>query len=171
MFFLIRCVFWLTVVFSTIFNPGQGPTAPSHRTEATRQPEALKTGPATEDSAARLGQTGQNWVIATIESFWGKAKGGCGGSSAECVALASRLSDFARRYSFDDRSAQDESRAGPISLQTAQAYAPPSPATARVPLPPLRPQNVRLLEKPANSGHASEKHPSGAHAVKGSGRR
>lgn len=167
MFFLIRCVFWLTVVFSTIFSPNQNPLVPAHRAEAMRQVAAVKTRPAGDDSAERLGQMAQNWVTFTIEHFWSKARGGCAGTPTECVALAARLADFARKHSFDEGSAKDAPSAGQISFQTAQASLPVSSATAaQVPLPPLRPQRVRFLEKPAKPGPAHERPVSGAHAEK-----
>ena len=153
MFFLIRCVFWLTVVYSTIFNSGRGPTAASYRAEVTRQMVAAKTPPAAEDTAAHLSQVAQNWVTATIERLWSKAGGGCAGTPTECVALAARLSDFARRHSLDDRSARDEAQAEPVSFRNAQAYSPLAPV-AEVPLPPPRPRHMGLREKPANSGFA-----------------
>ena len=153
MFFLIRCVFWLTVVYSTIFNSDRGPTAPSYRAEVTRQMVAVKIPPAAEDSAAHLSQVAQNWVTATIERLWSKAGGGCAGTPAACVALAARLSDFARRHSLDDRPARDEAQAEPISFQNAQAHSPSAPV-AEVPLPPLRPRHMGLQEKPAHSSFA-----------------
>lgn len=164
MFFLIRCVFWLTVVFSTIFNPDQGPMVRSHRIEAMRQEEAREASPVAGDSAERLGQLAQNWVTATLERFWSKAKGGCAGTPAECVALAARLSDFAQHHSFDDRSVRDARQPAPISFPSALTSLPPSEARAQVPLPPLRPQRVRLPEKPANRELAREKHFSSGHA-------
>ena len=154
MFFLIRCVFWLTVVFSTIFNSSQSSPVPPHRAEAVRQSVVVTTQAENDDSATRLSRAAQDWVTAALESFWGRATGGCAATPTECVALAARLSDFARGRSFD---AQDRPRAVPASFQTAQADVSPAASIGEVPLPPPRPRHMGLLEKPANSGSARDR--------------
>ncbi|MHB8885437.1 MAG: hypothetical protein ACYC5H_10200 [Methylovirgula sp.] len=161
MFFLIRCVFWLTVVFSTIFNSNQGSTVSPHRAEAVRQSVALTTQAESDASANRLSRAAQDWVTAALESFWSRATGGCAGTPTECVTLAARLSDFARHHSFD---AQDTPPAVQGSFQTAQADVSPAASIGEVPLPPPRPPHLGLLEKPANSGLARDRRVTDGHA-------
>lgn len=145
MFFLIRCVFWLTIVFSTIFNTDQRPAVPARPAEKLQHVQSAR-----QDSAAkgafpqRLGQRVQDWVTAAIEAAGSKAAGSCAAAPGGCVALAARLSDFARHYSFDGSGA--ENNAAPAKAEAAQMASPPASA---VPLPPLRPQRARLLVKPA----------------------
>ncbi len=156
MFFLIRCVFWLTVVFSTIFNTDQGPMAPVRQVESPRQAHATRQDrPAEGRSAEGMSQMAQAWVSATIQRFWGKATGGCAEAPTECVAIAARLSDFARHHPFNAQARPEKwAQAAPAPVETAKMSAAPAPL-ADVPLPPLRPQHLRLPDKPvaARSTH------------------
>ncbi|MGB9188964.1 MAG: hypothetical protein ACLQLT_13435 [Methylovirgula sp.] len=156
MFFLIRCVFWLTVVFSTIFNTDHGPMAPARQVESPRQAQAMRQDrPAEGPSAESMGQTAQAWVSATIQRFWNKATGGCAEAPAQCVAIAARLSDFARHHPFNAQATAEKwAQAAPAPVETTKILAARAPL-ADVPLPPLRPQHLRLPDKPvaARSAH------------------
>ncbi len=173
MFFLIRCVFWLTVVFSTIFNTDQRPVVPARQVEKVRLTETARPGrPAEAAAPEALGRMAQNWVATAIERLWNKSSGSCAGSPADCAALAARLSDFARHQGFDDPAAANAARAGPASAMAAQKSL---PSPAGVPLPPLRPQHAHLLQHahwlktPADRESAREKPAFSRRAEKRSG--
>lgn len=162
MFFLIRCVFWLAIVFSTIFatdhardhmqlGPGHPPDAVAR---AVRQED-----PKDAAAAQAISRTVQAWTTAALMQFWNKAAGSCAGTPADCVALAARLSDFARKHPFEalpeagpntgtkivsDAGAEPQA---PVSTAKRMASPPTPTRLADVPLPPLRPQHPQRHEK------------------------
>lgn len=109
MFFLIRCVFWLWVVFSTIFSQ----TTPD--SPASRAPEASRRAIA----AQPLGQTAQAWLGTAANQVASR----CAAAPATCLAIASRLSQLATSQ---ERATTDLPRLA-------------TPHDAAVPLPPRRP--------------------------------
>ncbi|WP_297299332.1 hypothetical protein [uncultured Methylovirgula sp.] len=134
MFFLIRCVFWLWVVFSTIFaQPSADGTAP-HRPDHPRPVAA----------AEPVGQIAQAWLGAAAS----RVADHCAASPAACLAIATQLSKLALRQELAD------------TTQTgATAEAPhlkPVPRFAAVPLPPRRPETFGRTARPAlekTAGH------------------
>lgn len=167
MFFLIRCVFWLTVVFTTIFS-NQNPAAPHRQGEAAQQAQLVQTH---DDSADKISQGVQNWVTAELEEIWNKATGSCSQAPADCAALAKRLSDFARLHAPVEPSYEKEAMALPVRDRTPQrAVTQASPATVQVPLPPLRPQHIRLSARPREAEAIRAQHFSAGRVEKRSGR-
>lgn len=126
MFFLIRCVFWLTIVFTTILNSGPasqtqvGPRSAHHVEVALRDRSRTRAV-----SPRRVERRWQAWAFAAIKHAWRRATTGCSGAPADCTNVAERLSQFARRHPFHDRQVRTYAEA------------------ELVPLPPLRPQHRR----------------------------
>jgi hypothetical protein len=153
MFFLIRCVFWLTVVFHTIFS-APDPLPPARQTESGRQADITRqVATAPEQLAAAsvaqqgFGQMAQAWVASAVTHFWSKSSGRCGTTRDDCVALAARLSDFARNHSFDESAVTNVSWTVPTTSRAAAVparLAPSIPLKTGIPLPPLRPQRAHV---------------------------
>lgn len=124
MFFLIRCVFWLWVVFSTIFAQDS-----THGTSA-RQP----TPPQVSASAQSLAPVAVSWLRGAAAQVADR----CAAAPATCLAVASQLSRLA---------AQRERAPVPTASPTAAFVAPVQVAQrADVPLPPRRPSFTALGE-------------------------
>jgi len=115
MFFLIRCVFWLTVVFMTIFS--QDPIR--------RAPVAQEYSRAQAVQRARIGDLAQTWISAAVSLIERKAVDRRG--KADCLAKTANLSDTGHFLA-----------GAPAPEVSARAQAVPQPA-AQVPLPPRRP--------------------------------
>jgi hypothetical protein len=151
MFFLIRCVFWLTVVFSTIFNADQNRATAVRQPEPARQAQELRQGRAGDDggSATDLSHRLQAFVSAELQRFWVKTTRGCAETPTECADLAARLSDFARQHPFSEQAKPErgvQMAAMPVAAAMPSGRA---GAVADVPLPPLRPQHIhRSAEAP-----------------------
>jgi len=124
MFFLIRCVFWLWVVFSTIFAQ---PTAAPHRPDAAR--------PAVASEA--VGEIAQAWLGAAAT----RVADHCAAAPSACLAIANRLSKLAIRQELSD-----PAQPGP---EAAPAHLKPMPRFAAVPLPPRRPERFARTARPA----------------------
>jgi len=144
MFFLIRCVFWLTVVYSTIFS--QDPV----RQEPVAQ-EHSQTQAAPRD---KIGELAQTWISAALSLVERKAIDRCATTPADCLARTAILSPGRRLL------AGTPTQQGPV-----QAQAVPQPA-AQVPLPPPRPKFA--AEKSMRSG--LEKSSRAEYVMKHSGR-
>ncbi len=163
MFFLIRCVFWLTVVFSNIFNMELTPLTPPQQAEPGRRAEMRrpvetarrmeKVSRAGAGAAPQgIGEMAQAWVMSAVMHVWSKSSSRCGATREDCVALAARLSDFARNHSFDETAATNapSMNAPWVVLTASRAAAVPArlvpsiPAKTDIPLPPLRPQRAHL---------------------------
>ncbi len=117
MFFLIRCVFWLWVVFSTIF------AQPSADDGVTRRPDPGRQPAATAQPVAHL-------VEAWLGAATARVADRCMASPAACMAVAQQLSKLAA------------SREAPPARSTvAKGGQLPSLAAHQVdvPLPPRRP--------------------------------
>lgn len=157
MFFLIRCVFWLTVVFSTIFNTDPSPVAPARQPAGAHQAELVRREqPSAADRAMSLEL--QSWVTNALQHIWSKAASGCAGTPAECAGIATRLADFARQHPFDPQvKSSNWAEAARSPVDTPKASDAPMPK-ADVPLPPMRPRNLR----PLRSGMMKSAHASGA---------
>jgi len=140
MFFLIRCVFWLTIVFSTIFSSDHGTVAPQRaiapapQTQAAQQPDAL--------SANVMSQFARAWMSAALQKAWTRATGGCAGTASKCTALAGRLEEFAREHPYEQQ-AKLERRSVEVPVGDASSRDGVSAGPANVPLPPPRPQHFR----------------------------
>src|ERR1700733_7903756 len=67
MFFLIRCVFWLTVVYSTIFYPDSRAPAAPYQAQAQAVPQP----------APQVGGLRQSWIGAAVSFFEREAKAQC----------------------------------------------------------------------------------------------
>jgi hypothetical protein len=132
MFFLIRCVFWLTVVFSTIFSQ-----------EPIRQaPIAQQYSQAQAAQGARIGELAQDWIGAAVSLIERKAVVRC--AKTDCLKPS-------------EAAAEHFLAVGPVQRGWAQAQ-----AEAAVPLPPRRPafaaQKMRRagLEKSSRAEYVIE---------------
>jgi hypothetical protein len=127
MFFLIRCVFWLWVVFSTIFaQPTANGTAP-HRPDAVRPTAASEP----------VGEIAQAWLGAAAT----RVADHCAAAPSACLAIASQLSKLAIRHEL--------AAPGEPGLEAAPPHFKPMPHFAAVPLPPRRPQTFARTARPA----------------------
>jgi len=126
MFFLIRCVFWLWVVFSTIFaQPSANGTAP-HRPDAAR-PVAV---------SEPVGEIAQAWLGAAAT----RVADHCAAAPSACLAVATQLSRLAIR--------RELAAPGEPGLEAAP-HLKPVPRFAAVPLPPRRPETFARTVRPA----------------------
>jgi hypothetical protein len=157
MFFLIRCVFWLTVVFTTIFNADQSPVTPAHPVEGQRQVAvaARQDRPVESATAEAMGHMTQAWVSAALQHFWGKASGGCAEAPAKCATIAARLTEFAREHPFKEV-IKEEIRSQSAAMSAPGAKRLTSALSADVPLPPPRPRQRRPQERPAEARSAQD---------------
>jgi hypothetical protein len=121
MFFLIRCVFWLWVVFSTIFA----------------QPSGEHATPQSAPSSAAL-QPNTSSAQAWLERAATRVAARCGSAPATCLAVAAQLSKLA--------GSSVPGSAWP-SAQVTQIV-PDVSHVANVPLPPRRPQNFARTARP-----------------------
>ncbi len=141
MFFLVRCVFWLTIVYMTIFSPDQQSERLPQHTAAVTVPAPSKV--ASDAATDAMSQGLRNWATGAITHLWTKAAGSCASAPTECVGIAERLTDFAKQHPFKDADGTEiPAKAAP---QSAIGLRPSFPAD--VPLPPLRPTQIRLLER------------------------
>lgn len=139
MFFLIRCVFWLSVVFCTIFGPNN-PTAsvPSAQNNAS-QTQALRQEPHSDAAEAdTLSRFARAWVSAALEKVWTKATGGTCETATDCAALAGRLEDFAKQHPFAEAKLAAAVQTAPMRTSARETA---SAVFADVPLPPARPRH------------------------------
>jgi hypothetical protein len=115
MFFLVRCVFWLWVVFSTIFAQTTADGgAPRH---APEQPSAV---------AGPVVHAAQSWLSAAAA----RVASECAAKPAACLAVAAQFSKLAA-----DRGAAPVSPDPRFALRPTLTDVPGS----NVPLPPRRP--------------------------------
>jgi hypothetical protein len=126
MFFLIRCVFWLWVVFSTIFAQPTATGVAPHRPDVAR---AAASEP--------VGEIAQAWLGAAAT----RVADHCAAAPSACLAVASRLSKLALRHEL--------AVPGEPGLEAAPARLKPMPRFAAVPLPPRRPQTFARTLRPA----------------------
>lgn len=141
MFFLVRCAFWLTIVFVTIFSTDQKPeTLPQQTAGVT---VAAPAKPEDMVVAQALSRSVRDWATGAIEHFWSKAAGSCAAAPSECIGVAERLTEFAKQHPFKEPESAEP--AGGLAAEPTAALRPSFPTD--VPLPPLRPQ-IRLLERP-----------------------
>lgn len=140
MFFLVRCVFWLTIVYMTIFSPDQQPESSPQHTAAITVPAPSKV--ASDAATDAMSQGLRNWATGAITHLWTKAAGSCASAPAECAGVAARLADFAKLHPFKDADGADfpAKAASPSTVGLRPSF------PADVPLPPLRPTQIRLLE-------------------------
>jgi hypothetical protein len=124
MFFLVRCVFWLWVVFSTIF------AQPSAEHAAPRAPQSAPSATALQPIAS----SAQAW----LERAATRVADRCENAPATCLAVAAQLSKLAG----GNVSAPSWSNA-----QVTQ-IAPGIPRVVNVPLPPRRPQSFARTVRP-----------------------
>lgn len=123
MFFLIRCVFWLWVVFSTIFAQPSSEHAAPHASQSAAQVTAV---------ARPIGSTAQAWLERAATSVADR----CASAPATCFAMAAQLSRLA--------SSSIPVAAAPRASQIALD----SPHPAAVPLPPRRPRSFAGMARP-----------------------
>jgi hypothetical protein len=119
MFFLIRCVFWLWVVFSTIFAEDS-----THGT-SVRQPAR----PEASASVQSIAPVAESWLRGAAAQVADR----CAAAPATCLAVASQLSRLAARQEHAPASAVAPSAA---PVQVARRV--------DVPLPPRRPDFTAL---------------------------
>ncbi|MEJ0052644.1 MAG: hypothetical protein WDN02_15830 [Methylovirgula sp.] len=124
MFFLIRCVFWLWVVFSTIFAQPSGEHGTPHASSSAPQAVALQP----------IASNAQAW----LERAATRVADRCGSAPATCLAVAAQLSKLA--------GSGIPASAWP-SAQVTQ-ITPEVPRNPDVPLPPRRPQNFARTARP-----------------------
>jgi hypothetical protein len=124
MFFLVRCVFWLWVVFSTIF------AQPSSEHATPRAPQSTPPAAALQpiDSSA------QAW----LERAATRVADRCESAPATCLAVAAQLSKLAG----------STLPASAWSSAQVTQIAPSVPHLADVPLPPRRPQSFARTARP-----------------------
>lgn len=113
MFFLIRCVFWLTIVYMTIFSP-DSPKSPQPRSQQAARPLP---------SAAQTAELAQAWFSSAVAVIEDEAARQCAKTPAECIALAKHWSDMGDQRRVDG---------APRVTQSPLTF-------AHVPLPPRRP--------------------------------
>ncbi|MGA3302806.1 MAG: hypothetical protein ABSC72_05900 [Methylovirgula sp.] len=165
MFFLIRCVFWLSVVFCTIFSPNN-PTAPSPRAEnSASQTQALRQEPHSDAvEADTLSRFARAWVSAALEKVWTKATGGACGTAADCAALAGRLEEFAKQHPFAEAKLAAALQMAPVETSARETA---SAVPADVPLPPARPHHFgrsdRLSQADETSSSGQARGPLASH--------
>ncbi len=139
MFFLIRCVFWLSVVFCTIFSPNNPATQSSRAQASASQTQALRQDSHSDAvEADTLSRFARVWVSAALEKVWTKATGGTCGTAADCAAMAGRLEEFAKQHPFAEAKLAAAVQTAPVepsARETATAV------SANVPLPPVRPHH------------------------------
>lgn len=137
MFFLIRCVFWLSVVFCTIFSPNN-PTASSPGAQnSAPQTQALRQIPHSDAvEADTLSRFVRVWASAALEKIWNRATGGTCGTAADCAALAGRLEDFAKQHPFAEAKLAAAVQTVPVETAAREPAMP-----VNVPLPPARPRH------------------------------
>lgn len=128
MFFLIRCVFWLWVVFSTIFAQPSGNGTALHRPDAARPAVA---------SSEPVGEIAQAWLGAAAT----RVADHCAAAPSACLAIASRLSKLAIRHELSEPAQP--------GLAAASPHLKPMPRFAAVPLPPRRPERFARTARPA----------------------
>lgn len=132
MFFLIRCVFWLTVVFSTIFS--QDPIRQAPVAQEYSQAQAVQR--------ARVGELAQTWFGAAVSLIGRQAVARC--AKTDCLKPS-------------DAAAGHVLAVGPTQQVSAQAQ-----AEAAMPVPPRRPvfaaQKMRRsgLEKSSRAEYVTE---------------
>ncbi len=124
MFFLIRCVFWLWVVFSTIF------AQPSSEHATYASPHARPAAAASQP----IGSGAQAWLERAATSVADR----CATAPATCLAMAAQLSRLA---------ASNIPVAKPSSAEVTLA-APDIPHRVDVPLPPRRPRSFARMARP-----------------------
>jgi hypothetical protein len=157
MFFLIRCVFWLTVVYTTIFSPNPAQQPASRRVAEAQAPQMQTVQPHSSlHSTNALGQMVQHWLTAAFDQLEHKATGPCGQTPDGCMALAQRLSDFARAHANEpplgvDPLTKPAAKTAAVAASTGAQGSPRAHAvrrlrSAEVPLPPLRPRHLRQME-------------------------
>jgi hypothetical protein len=142
MFFLIRCAFWLTIVFSTIFSPDHGSVAPQRAVAPAQQTQAAQQAPRAL-SADVMSRFARAWMSATLQKVWVRATGGCAVTAPNCAALAGRLEAFARKHPYEQLAKLERKKLPDDGL---------SAVPADVPLPPPRPQHFHSQERLSQAG-------------------
>jgi hypothetical protein len=144
MFFLIRCAFWLTIVFNAIFTTDQSPTAPSRQPVPQQQAQLIQQQrPATRTTGETGSSWSQSWLGALYQHLHSEAVASCTKTPADCAGIAARLTKFASEHPFDPQ-AKPANWAEIIPSALGGATAPVTPAPkADVPLPPVRPRHLR----------------------------
>jgi hypothetical protein len=145
MFFLIRCVFWLSVVFCTIFSPNnpaaQSPQAQNNASQTQALRQESHSDAVEADTLSRFARA---WVSAALEKVWTKATGGTCGTAADCAALAGRLEEFAKQHPFAEAKLAAAVQPAPIETSLRETT---SGVQADVPLPPVRPHHFRRPDR------------------------
>ncbi len=108
MFFPIRCIFWLTIVFTAIFS----------------QDQARRTA-----SVMEMSEAAQSVVAKILGHAEARITEHCTRQPAECLRMAERLSDFARAP------AASEPEVSPATPNSATPLPPPRPASAAERMP------------------------------------
>lgn len=154
MFFLIRCAFWLTVVFGTIFSSDHGTVAPQQAVAPAHQTQAAQQQPAGL-SADVMSRFARAWVSAALQKVWTRTTGACASTTPNCVALAGRLEEFARAHPYE-RQAKLERKSVKAPVEDGSGRQGVSAVPSDVPLPPPRPQYFhdqdRLSQADASDG-------------------
>lgn len=152
MFFLIRCVFWLTVVFMHIFPQTPVRQEPAGREQAMQGPVA----------SLRLGASTQTWLSSLTTFAERKAAPQCSNAPADCIALAAALSNVATGQRVNSPASLSPSIQAPAQAVTRVA--------AQVPLPPRRPSLSASFGKLAHARSGLEKSPRAEYVSDHSGR-
>jgi hypothetical protein len=124
MFFLVRCVFWLWVVFSTIF------AQPSSEHTTPRAPQSAPSATALQPVAT----SAQAW----LERAATRVADRCESAPAACLAVAAQLSKLAG----------SNVPASSWSNARITQIAPDVSRVVNVPLPPRRPQSFARTARP-----------------------
>lgn len=143
MFFLIRCAFWLAVVFNAIFTTDQGPVAPSRQPAAMHQAQLVQPEqPVTKAAVETRKVVSHSWLDAILDHLRSKAASNCAMAPADCAGIAARLASFASQHPFDPQARSSNwAEAVPSVPEAAAGSKAPAPR-ADVPLPPARPRHL-----------------------------
>ncbi|TAL78222.1 MAG: hypothetical protein EPN75_11580 [Beijerinckiaceae bacterium] len=154
MFFLIRCAFWLAVVFNAIFTTDQGPVAPSRQPAIMHQAQLTPSEqPVMQATAERGKVASHSWLDAILDHWRSKAASTCAMKPEDCAGIAARLADFARQHPFDPQASSSNWAEAVPSAPEGSTTSKASTPRADVPLPPARP---RHLMKSAHAHLAGE---------------
>lgn len=142
MFFLIRCAFWLAVVFNAIFTTDQGPVAPSRQPAAVHQALVQPEQPVMKAAAETRAVASHSWLDAILDHWRSKAVNNCAMKPEDCAGIAARLADFARQHPFDPQARSSNWAEAVPSTPEAATTSKASAPRADVPLPPARPRHL-----------------------------
>jgi len=151
MFFLLRCVFWLTVVFTTIFQQDSLRQKPMRSDiaahaqpieRAAAAPSAVELQP----PAPNANEAAQAWLKSAIARIGSDLAGRCLEAPGECIASLSQA---------PKPQVPTMAKPSPEGRVAAQKIASLTPAGPDIPLPPHRPPASEMAAMKGRSVEAS----------------